>query len=191
MGVALMLRANLGAASWDVLTQGIIRYVPLSFGTVTIITSVIVLLLWIPLRQRLGVGTVLNGLLIGAFADVGLWLVSAPESLWLRLVMLLGGICVLGLGSGIYIGAKLGAGPRDGLMTGLHERTGWPIWVVRTGLELSVVALGWALGGTVGVGTVLFALLIGPLCQVFIPMFAVKLDVAQRRDLVAETEAAS
>lgn len=174
IGVSLLLRANLGAASWDVLTQGIIRFVPLTFGTVTVITSVIVLLLWIPLRQRLGIGTVLNALLVGIFIDAGLAVFPAPQGLGWQLGMLLVSILLIGVSSGLYLGARLGPGPRDGLMTGLHALTGWPIWAVRTGLEVSVVAVGWALGGTVGLGTILFAVLIGPLCQVFMPIFEVK-----------------
>lgn len=170
-GVSLMIRADLGVASWDVLSQGVIRYVPLSFGAITIITSALVLLLWIPLKQRLGIGTVGNAILIGVFADVGLALLPELDHFWLRLGVLLLGIFVIGLASGIYIGARLGPGPRDGLMTGLHEVTGWPIWIVRTLLEATVVIIGWLLGGTVGIGTVLFAVLIGPLCQVFIPIF--------------------
>lgn len=174
IGVSMLLLANLGAASWDVLTQGIIRFVPLTFGTVTIITSVIVLLLWIPLRQRLGIGTVLNALLVGFFIDIGLAVLPEPEGFWWQLLVLLLGILIIGISSGLYLGARLGPGPRDGLMTGLHAHTGWPIWAVRTGLEVSVVAIGWALGGTVGLGTILFALLIGPLCQLFMPIFEVR-----------------
>lgn len=173
IGISLILQSHLGAASWDVLTQGLSRQLPLSFGTITIITSAIVLLCWIPLRQRVGVGTVLNAVLIGVFADVGLAVVPAPDEIWIRLIMLAAGVVLVGLGSGIYLGGGLGSGPRDGLMIGLHELTGWPIWIVRTALEVTVVAVGWLLGGTVGIGTVAFALFIGPLCQLFLPMFEI------------------
>lgn len=172
-GVAGILVSDLGAAPWDVLSQGISHHVALSFGTITIITGAIVLLLWIPLRQRLGVGTILNAVLIGVFADVGLAIYPDPSEFWTQLLMLTIGLFVLGLGSGLYIGAGLGAGPRDGLMTGLHARTGKPIWVVRTAIEVSALGLGWLMGGTVGVGTVLVAVLIGPLCQIFLKIFTI------------------
>ena len=174
MGVSLILKSNLGAASWDVLTQGLSHHLPLTFGTITIITSALVLVCWIPLRQRLGIGTVANAVLIGVFADVGIAVFPEPDTLWVRLLVMLLGVGLVGLASGIYIGAGLGPGPRDGLMTGLHEVTGWPIWVVRTGLEVAVVIVGWLLGGTVGIGTVAFALLIGPLCQLFLPLFEIR-----------------
>lgn len=172
IGIALIVRGAVGVAPWDVLTQGIDSHVHLGFGLVTTIISGIVLLLWIPLRQRLGVGTVANALLVGPSADVGLWLIPADLDLWVRVVLFAAGLLLLAVASGIYIGADLGPGPRDGLMTGLHARTGWPIWTVRTGIEGSVLAVGWLLGGNVGVGTVAFALLVGPLCQWTLPLFA-------------------
>ncbi|MGO4785652.1 membrane protein YczE [Cryobacterium sp. W22_MBD10_FK3] len=172
IGIALIVRGAIGVAPWDVLTQGIDVHVHLGFGVVTTIISGIVLLLWIPLKQRLGVGTVLNALLVGPSADVGLWLVPADLALWLRVLLFAAGLLLLAIASGIYIGAGLGPGPRDGLMTGLHARTGWPIWAVRTGIEGVVLATGWLLGGNVGLGTVLFALLVGPLCQWTLPLFA-------------------
>lgn len=183
IGVSLILRSGLGAASWDVLTQGLGHHVPLSFGTITIITSGLVLLCWIPLKQRVGFGTVANALLVGIFADIGLAVFATPEAFWLRLLQMLLGVLLVGLASGIYIGSGFGSGPRDGLMIGLHTLTGLPIWVVRTGLEVVVVAAGWLLGGTVGIGTVAFALLIGPLCQVFLPLFAIR-DAAQQEKVV-------
>jgi uncharacterized membrane protein YczE len=170
--IALIVRGAVGVAPWDVLTQGIDLHVHLGFGVVTTIISVFVLLLWIPLGQRLGLGTVLNALLVGPAADVGLWLVPADLDLWLRVLLFTAGLVLLAVASGIYIGARLGPGPRDGLMTGLHARTGWPIWAVRTGIEGTVLLAGWALGGNLGLGTVAFALLVGPLCQVTLPMFA-------------------
>lgn len=176
IGIAFMVRGAIGAAPWDVLTQGIARHVPLTFGMITILVSVVVLLLWIPLRQRPGVGTVLNALLVGPSADVGFLLIPEVDSLLIRIPFFVVGLLVLSAATGLYIGASFGPGPRDGLMTGLHRRSGWPIWIVRTGLEVMVVAVGWALGGNVGIGTVAFALLVGPLCQFFMRLFQVRLD---------------
>lgn len=173
IGIAFMVRGQIGAAPWDVLSQGITRHVPLSFGIVTILVSIVVLLLWIPLRQKLGVGTVLNALLVGPSADVGLALIPVDQPLWLRICFFVIGLVVLSAATGLYIGAQFGPGPRDGLMTGLHTQIGWPIWIVRTGIEIMVVGIGWALGGNVGIGTVAFALLVGPLCQYFMRVFAV------------------
>ena len=174
IGIALIVRGAIGVAPWDVLTQGIDAHLHLGFGFITIMTSALVLLLWIPLRQKPGLGTILNALLIGPAADVGLWLIPADLDLWLRCLLFAAGLISLAGATGLYIGAHLGPGPRDGLMTGLHKRTGGPIWVVRTGIEVIVLAGGWLLGGNVGVGTVLFALLVGPLCNVTMPLFAIK-----------------
>jgi len=165
MGIALIVRGELGVAPWDVLTQGIAKQTGLNFGLITVITSGIVLLLWIPIRQKPGFGTVMNALLIGPAADVGLWLIPTGLDLWVRILLLPAGIVVLAIATGLYIGAHFGPGPRDGLMTGLHRVTGWRIWIVRTGIELVVLAIGWMLGGNVGIGTVAFALLIGPAVQ--------------------------
>lgn len=174
LGIALIVRGELGVAPWDVLTQGIAKQTGLGFGLITIITSGIVLLLWIPIRQKPGFGTLMNALLVGPFADLSLWMIPTGLDLWLRIVMLFGGILVLAVATGLYIGAHFGPGPRDGLMTGLHRRTGWRIWIVRTGIEVTVLITGWLLGGNVGIGTLAFALLIGPLCGYTIPLFAVK-----------------
>lgn len=182
IGIAFIVRGAIGAAPWDVLTQGIARHVPLTFGMITILVSVLVLLLWIPLRQRPGAGTVLNALLVGPAADVGFLLIPETDALWIRVLFFFIGLLVLSAATGLYIGAEFGPGPRDGLMTGLHRRTGWPIWAVRTGLEVTVVAVGWALGGNVGVGTVAFALLVGPLCQFFLRLFRVRLDLPTAGD---------
>jgi len=182
IGIALIVRGAIGVAPWDVLTQGVDGHAHLGFGLVTTLTSGVVLLLWIPLRQRLGIGTVFNALLVGPSADVGLWLIPEDLGLWLRVPLFAAGLVLLAVASGIYIGAGLGPGPRDGLMTGLHSRTGWPIWAVRCGIEGTVLAVGWALGGNVGVGTVLFALLVGPLCQWTLPLFAG--DARRGRDSV-------
>ncbi|MGO1507931.1 MAG: YczE/YyaS/YitT family protein [Microbacteriaceae bacterium] len=175
VGIAFMVRGEIGAAPWDVLSQGISLHVPLSFGVITLFTSAVVLLLWLPLRQRYGVGTLLNALLVGPSADLGLLLIPTGMPLWLRVGFFIVGLLVLAAATGLYIGAHFGPGPRDGLMTGLHTRTGWPIWIVRTGLEVVVVAVGWSLGGNVGLGTLAFALLIGPLCQYFMRVFAVRI----------------
>jgi uncharacterized membrane protein YczE len=180
IGIALIVRGAIGVAPWDVLTQGLDSRLHLGFGLVTTVISGVVLLLWIPLRQRLGVGTVANALLVGPSADVGLWLIPAGLDLWLRVVLFAAGLVLLAVASGIYIGANLGPGPRDGLMTGLHARTGRPIWVVRSGIEGSVLLIGWVLGGNVGVGTVAFALLVGPLCQWTLPLFARRMPESGR-----------
>ena len=175
VALALIVRAAIGVAPWDVLTQGLSRVTGWGFGALTIVVGVVVLLLWIPLKQKPGVGTVLNVLLVGPAADLGLWLIPENLDLWLRILMFPAGLFVLALATGLYLGARFGAGPRDGLMTGIHEVTGWPIWVGRTGIEVTVLAAGWILGGNVGVGTVLFALLVGPLCNLTIPWFRVTL----------------
>lgn len=171
--ISMMLRANLGATPWDVLSQGIVMQTSLGFGLVTVIVSGIVLLLWIPLRQKLGVGTVLNALLVGPSADVGLLLLKTPDQLWGQILLFAGGLSMLALATGLYIGARFGPGPRDGLMTGVHQRFGWPLWAVRTCLEGTVLLIGWLLGGVVGFGTLAFALLIGPMVGVTIPLLRV------------------
>ena len=172
-GIALMVRAGIGIAPWDVLSQGIMLNTGIPFGTVTIILSVIVLLIWIPIRQRPGVGTIANAALVGIFADLGLaWLAPASD-LWWSIILFASGLVMVGFATGLYIGARYGPGPRDGLMTGLHRVTGWPIWVVRTGIEVVVLVIGWLLGGNVGIGTLAFALLIGPLAGFFMPLLLV------------------
>ena len=175
VGIAFMIRGEIGAAPWDVLSQGISLHVPALFGVITILTSIVVLLLWLPLRQRYGIGTLLNALLVGPSADIGLLLIPTGQPLWLRVGFFVIGLLVLSAATGLYIGGHFGPGPRDGLMTGLHKRTGWPIWIVRTGIEVVVVAVGWSLGGNVGIGTLAFALLVGPLCQYFMRLFAVRI----------------
>lgn len=175
IGLAMLVRSDLGAAPWDVLTLGLSLHVPLSFGTVMVVISAVVLLCWIPLKERPGIATALNVLLVGPSADIGLYFFPDSTELWARVLYLAAGIVTVGATTGVYIGARYGTGPRDGLMTGLDRITPLPLWAVRTGIEVTVVALGWLLGGTFGVGTVLFALLIGPLCQYFIPRFQVPL----------------
>jgi uncharacterized membrane protein YczE len=161
VGIGLMVRADLGLGPWDVLHQGVSTRVGLGIGTVTILTGVVVLALWLPLRERPGLGTVANVAVIGLVVDATLALVDEPRSLPARAALLLLGVYAFGPGSGFYIGAGLGPGPRDGLMTGLARR-GHSVRAVRTGIELTVLAIGAVLGGSVGVGTVLFALTIGP-----------------------------
>ena len=169
-GIAVMVLAGLGLGPWDVLHQGLSNRTGIPIGTVGILVGAVVLVLWVPLRQRLGIGTVLNTILIGLTIDVVLLLAPAFEPLWLRWVGMLVGVLLYAGGSALYIGAGLGPGPRDGLMTGLAER-GSSIRLVRTGIELTVLALGWALGGTIGVGTVVLALSVGPLLQLFLGWF--------------------
>ncbi|HXV93910.1 MAG TPA: hypothetical protein VD813_11470 [Pseudonocardia sp.] len=172
--MAMVLRGGLGLDPWDVLHEGITRHTPLSFGLVTALTGLAVLLLWIPLRQRPGLGTVMNVLVIAVSVDVALVLIPEPAGLPARIALMTGGIVLNGVASAAYIGTRLGPGPRDGLMTGLSARTGWSLRLVRTGIEITVLASGWLLGGTVGVGTVLYALAIGPLTQAFLPYFVVR-----------------
>lgn len=192
IAIAFLVRSALGSAPWDVLAQGLSLHLPVSFGVITVIISAIVLLLWIPLRQRLGVGTVLNALLVGPSADIGFLLIAPPDQLWLQIIFFALGLTILAAATGLYIGASFGPGPRDGLMTGLHKRTGLPIWVVRTAIELAVVLIGWLLGGVVGIGTAAFALLIGPMCQFFMRIFAIPLkDSAQTSPEATENLAES
>ena len=165
-GLALFVRANLGLGPWDAFHQGLGFQLGITIGTASMIAGLIVLLFWIPLRQRPGLGTVFNVLTIGPFTDLGLWLLPQEiENLWLRGAMLAGGMACIGLGSALYLPAGLGAGPRDGLMMGLHDKLGWSIRLSRTAVEASALAIGWAMGGTVGIGTVVFALGVGPLVQ--------------------------
>jgi uncharacterized membrane protein YczE len=161
-GEALLVDAQLGNAPWTVLAQGISERLPISIGVATFLVSVTVLLLWIPLRERPGLGTISNAVVIALALQVMVEVLPTPESLAVRLAMVVAGIVVIGIGSGLYLTTNLGPGPRDGWMTGVHRRTGWPISAVRLGIEATVLVIGWLLGGTVGVGTVLFALLIGP-----------------------------
>ena len=169
---ALMLLAGLGVDPWDVFHQGLSRRFGLGVGTWAIIVGVVVLALWIPLHQRPGFGTVSNVIVVGSVIDLSLATIPAPHGLASRIAVLLAGVFLNGVATGAYIGAGLGPGPRDGLMTGLAAR-GHSIRVVRTALELTVLVSGWLLGGTVGIGTVVYALAIGPLAHIFIPLFQV------------------
>jgi len=171
IGIALMLRAEVGLAPWDVLTQGIALQSGWPFGVITVLISLSVLLIWPLLRQRLHWGTLLNCLLIGPAAQLGLALLPPQvHGLHWQIVLFIAGLLLIALATGLYIGAHLGTGPRDGLMTGLHARTGWAIWKVRTALEVCVLTVGGLLGGNIGWGTLAFALLIGPLCGISLPL---------------------
>ena len=176
VSLAMMVRAGLGLAPWDVLHSGIAGLVPLTLGQVIVVLSFVVLLLWIPLREKPGIGTISNALVVGFSADATLAVLTTPDSLWLRATLLVLGVVGNGLATALYIGSQFGRGPRDGLMTGLARRTGWSLRLVRTGLEITVVALGLLLGGVLGLGTVLYALAIGPLTQAMLPAFTVDLD---------------
>jgi uncharacterized membrane protein YczE len=168
----MMLLAGLGVDPWDVLHQGLSRRLGLGVGTWALIVGGLVLLLWLPLRQRPGFGTVSNALVVGPVIDLVLVIVPAPSGAVARIAMLLGGVILNGVATGAYIGAGLGPGPRDGLMTGLAAR-GHSVRVARTGIELTVLAAGWLLGGTVGLGTVIYALGIGPLVHLLLPIFRI------------------
>lgn len=172
LGIAAMVRSNLGLGPWDVLHQGLSERSGIPIGTVGILVGLLVLAIWIPLRERLGLGTVLNVILIGVVIDVTLLWLPEPDTLLVRSLFVASGPALFGVGSGFYIGAGLGAGPRDGVMTALARR-GLPVGAVRAAIEISVLVLGWLLGGTVGVGTVLFATTIGPLVHVLLPRLAV------------------
>ncbi|WP_294121731.1 hypothetical protein [Sphingomonas sp.] len=173
LSIGFVIRSGLGGNPWDVFHQGVSGHSGISLGTVIIITGALVLLLWIPLRQRPGIGTISNVFMIGIFADVGLWLLPpAPSLLW-AWAMLSTGVLLNGIAGGAYIGAGLGPGPRDGLMTGLVKRTGGSVRVIRTGIEMVVLATGWMLGGTVGIGTVIYAVAIGPIVHRTLPFFTI------------------
>jgi uncharacterized membrane protein YczE len=172
--MAMQIRGGLGLNPWDALHEGLAEQTPLSFGLITAVTGVVVLLLWIPLRQRPGLGTVANVVVIAVVVDVALAVIPSPAGLPARIGLLVGGIVLNGVATAAYVGARLGPGPRDGLMTGIAARTGWSVRLVRTGIEVTVLAVGWLLGGTVGPGTVLYALAIGPLTQAFLPLLAVR-----------------
>jgi len=185
--MALMIRAGLGLDPWDVLHQGLAERVPLSFGEVTIVVGALVLLAWIPLRQWPGFGTVSNVVVIGLAVDATLAALPAPDAMPLRIGFMLAGVGLNGVASAAYIGARLGPGPRDGLMTGLVRRTGRSVRLVRTSIEVTVLVAGWLLGGTVGVGTVVYALAIGPLVHVLLPPLTVPVRTRQPAHSVALT----
>ena len=182
---AFMIRAALGVDPWTVFAQGLSMQTGLGIGILTNIIGLLVLLLWWPLRQKPGVGTLLNIMLVGPGIELGLWLLPTPGSFWLRVAYFSIGLLLLAVASGIYIGANLGPGPRDGLMTGIHLRFGTPIWIGRTAVEVTVLLIGWSLGGNVGVGTIVFAALIGPLCSITLPLVGGR--AIRRRDTSPRT----
>ena len=177
VSMAFFVRGALGVMPWDVLSQGLTRFVPVSLGTMTILVGALVLLAWIPLRQMPGLGTVSNVFVIGIVVDVALRVLPAPDALAVRVLFVVLGVGLNAVATAAYIGARFGPGPRDGLMTGLVRRTGWKVRWVRMGIEVTVVTTGWLLGGNLGAGTVLYALAIGPLVHPLLPLF----EVPERR----------
>lgn len=173
--LALMVRGGLGLAPWDVLHSGFIRHVPITLGQAVVLFSFVALIFWIPLREKPGIGTIANAFVVGLSADATLAVLEPGESMVTRIALTIGGIALCAFAGALYIGAQFGRGPRDGLMTGLVRRTGLSLRLVRTGLEVLVVVIGLAMGGVLGVGTVLFAVLIGPLTQVMLPWCTVEL----------------
>jgi len=184
--LALMVRGDLGLAPWDVLHSGFIRHVPITLGQAVVLFSFLVLLLWIPLREVPGLGTISNAIVVGLAADLTLSLLDRPDGMTLRITFMVAGVVLNGLATAMYIGAQLGRGPRDGLMTGLARRTGRSLRQIRTGLEVSVVVIGLMLGGALGFGTVAYALAIGPLTQRMLPAWIVPVGAspAARPDTV-------
>ena len=174
VSLAFLVRAGLGLAPWDVLHQGLAQRLDATVGQMVIAVSFVVLLAWIPLRERPGFGTIANALLVGAFVDLTMLVLPDVDAWSLAILLLVSGVLLNGLATALYIGAALGSGPRDGLMTGLVRRTGRSVRLVRTALEGSVLVLGWLLGGTVGIGTVAYALAIGPIAHALLPVFMVR-----------------
>lgn len=173
-GVAMMVHAKIGISPWDVFAQGISIQTNLSFGVSVVIVSAIVLLAWIPLKQKPGIGTLANAILIGLFADlVTPWLPDL-NIWWQQLVMFVLGMLIVAFATGLYISSALGAGPRDGLMVGTHKALGWPLWLVRTIYEGSALTIGWLLGGQVREGTLIFAVCIGYLMQISMQLFGLQ-----------------
>ncbi len=171
LGLAMMIHTGLGVPPWDVLSQGVQVQTGWSFGFSAIVISAIVLLLWIPIKQQPGIGTVINAIMIGPFADLNEPLMPELDGWLANLLWMVLGLLSVALGAGLYISANLGAGPRDGLMVGLTRVSGWPFWIIRTIGESLVLLTGWLLGGTVGIGTALFAVAIGYLMQISMKMF--------------------
>ncbi|WP_251036595.1 YitT family protein [Arthrobacter sp. ISL-28] len=193
ISLALFIRAGLGLDPWDVFHQGVAARTGVSIGVVVIIVSFLVLLLWIPLKQWPGFGTLCNAVLVGVFADVGLALIPVFSHLGGQIAMLGGAVVLNAIASACYIGARFGPGARDGLMTGLARRSGWSVRTSRTLIEVVVLAAGWLLGGSVGVGTVVYALAIGPMVQLLLPRFMVPARVAAPEaaaDVAADTQPA-
>ena len=181
IGIALMARSGLGLGPWEVLHQGLGNHLGVPLGTISIALGLPILVLWLPLGERPGVGTLINVVLIGTSTNAGLAVLPAAGGVPAQLVELMAGLVVIAIGSGLYLAADLGPGPRDGLMTGLHHRFGWSIRRARTTIELSVLVAGFLLGGTIGLGTVLFAFGIGPLVQLSLGVFDREGRVGRRR----------
>lgn len=177
-GIGFMLESRLGIPPWDVLHQGLAVQFGSTVGVWSILISFLVLLFWLPLRERYGIGTLLNAIIIGVMIDVTAVALPTPESMWVRVSFLSVGILLIGFASGLYIGANLGPGPRDGLMTAVARR-GPSVRLTRVILEIVVLATGWALGGTFGVGTIAFALFIGPIVQFFLPRWSIDTGYAE------------
>lgn len=186
-GLAMIIRAGLGAAPWDVLSVALGDLTGLTVGTLTILTSFVVLLAWIPLRQQPGIGTFANAIWVGVSMDLTLLVLPEADGLLPGLALLLGGLLLNAVADAVYIGAQLGPGPRDGLMTGIHHRFGLPIGPVRAVIEISVLALGWVLGGPVGLGTVLYALGIGPIVHLVLPWVTIPIRAGERPDAIPES----
>ncbi|MBS1699259.1 MAG: hypothetical protein JST25_12760 [Actinobacteria bacterium] len=189
-GCGLMIDAGLGVDPWTVFAEGLALRTGIGVGWITNIVGLLVLLLWIPLRQRPGIGTLLNVLLVGTAIQATVTVIPPVSGLLVQVLLLLAGLLVVALASGLYIGARFGPGPRDGLMTGMHARFGWPIWVSRLTVEVTVLAIGWLLGGTVGVGTVVFALGIGPLVHIALPLLDTARPARGHREAPAQVEPA-
>ncbi len=170
---AMMLQAKVGVDPWTVFAEGLSLNTGIGVGWWVVIIGLVVLLLWIPLGQRPGFGTVFNALLVGPSMELALLFIDTPESLVERWMMFLTGLLMLAVASGLYIGARFGPGPRDGLMTGANKKFGWPIWIVRTAIELTVLIVGFLLGGDFGLGTIIFALTIGPMVHRTIPAMTI------------------
>ena len=172
IGISLQMNANIGAPPWDVFHQGVAKQTEISIGRIIVMTGFALLLLWIPLKQKPGLGTILNALEIGLVADIALEIIPEPNNMFIRIIMVVVGIVTVAIGTGLYIGSALGPGPRDGLMTGLAKR-GIPIRVGRTAIEVTVLIIGRILGGQVGIATFAFAFGVGPLVHFFLPRLAV------------------
>lgn len=183
IGIALMARGGLGLGPWEAFHEGIEFRTGIPMGTVSILLGIPILALWWPLGQRPGIGTLLNVAIIGTATNIGNSVLPRPSEPALQFAMMVGGVLVIGLGSGLYLSADLGPGPRDGLMTGVHRRFGWSIRRARTAIELSVLAAAWVLGGTIGLGTVVFAFGIGPVVQVMLGVFDPEGRVSRRREV--------
>lgn len=188
VGIGMMVESGLGLGPWEVLHQGLADQLGLQIGTVSILLGIPILLLWWPLGERPGLGTILNVVLIGASTNWAIAVIPTADTVPSQLLLMVGGVLVIGLGSATYLSADLGPGPRDGLMTGLHHRFGWSIRRARTAIELIVLVIGWALGGTIGLGTVVFALGIGPVIQVFLRVVDRDDRVGRRRRARLEAE---